>query len=148
MKGIIGKCSRNSLFIEIGNCLDIYLIRLKEESENAGLKLNIQKTKIMASSPITSWQIKRPKAEAVTDFIFLGSKITADSDYSHEIRRYLLFGRKTVENLDRVLKSRDIILPTKVSIVKTMVTPVVVYRSESQTIKNAERQRTNDFRLW
>ena len=101
-----------------------------------------------ASSPITSWQIKRPKAEAVTDFIFLGSKITADSDYSHEIRRYLLFGRKTVENLDRVLKSRDIILPTKVSIVKTMVTPVVVYRSESQTIKNAERQRTNDFRLW
>ena len=96
----------------------------------------------MASGPITSWQIKRPKAEAVTDFIFLGSKITADSDYSHEIRRYLLFGRKTVENLDRVLKSRDIILPTKVSIVKTMVFPVVMYGCESWTIKKAEHQRT------
>ena len=124
------------------------MIRLKEESENAGLKLNIQKTKIMASSSITSWQIKGAKAEAVTDFIFLGSKITADSDYSHEIRRYLLFGRKTMANLDRILKSRDIILPTKVSIVKTMVSLVVVNRSESRTIKNAEHQRINDFRLW
>ena len=139
MKGIIGKCSRNSLFIEIGNCLDIYLIRLKEESENAGLKLNIQKTKIMASSPITSWQIKRPKAEAVTDFIFLGSKITADSDYSHEIRRYLLFGRKTVENLDSILKSRYITLPTEVRLVKAMVFPIVMYRCESWTIKKPEQ---------
>ena len=108
MKGIIGKCSRNSLFIEIGNCLDIYLIRLKEESENAGLKLNTPKTKTMASGPITSWQIEGGEAEAVTDFIFLGSKITVNSDCSHEIKRRLLLGRKSVTNLDDVFKRRDI----------------------------------------
>ena len=103
--------------------------------------------KIMASSPIISWHIEGAKAEAVTDFIFLGSKITADSDYSHEIRRYLLFGRETMANVDRIRKSRDIILPPKVSIVKSMVFPVVVYRSESRTIKNAERRRIDDFKL-
>ena len=112
------------------------LMKVKEDSEKVGLKLNIQKIK--TSSPITSWQIKEEKAEAVTDFIFLGSKITADSDYSHEIRRYLLFGRKTMANLDRILKSRDITLPTKVHQVKAMVFPVVMYGCESWTVKKAE----------
>ena len=102
------------------------LVKVKEESKKAGLKLNIQKTKIMASGSITSWQIEGQKVEAVTDFIFLGSKITADIDCSHKIKRYLLFGRKAVINLDSVLKSRDITLPTKVHIVKAMVFPVVM----------------------
>ena len=114
------------------------LLKVKEESEKAGLKLNIQKTKIMASSPITSWQIEGGKVEAVTDFIFLGSKIIADSDCSHEIKRYLLLGRKAMTNLDRVLKNKDITLPTKVHIVKAMVFPVVIYGCESWTIKKAE----------
>ena len=114
------------------------LLKVKEESEKAGLKLNIQKTKIMASSPITSWQIEGGKVEAVTDFIFLGSKIIADSDCSHEIKRYLLLGRKAMINLDRVLKNKDITLPTKVHIVKAMVFPVVIYGCESWTIKKAE----------
>ena len=114
------------------------LLKVKEESEKAGLKLNIQKTKIMASSPITSWQIEGGKVEAVTDFIFLGSKIIADSDCSHEIKRYLLLGRKAMINLDRVLKNKDITLLTKVHIVKAMVFPVVIYGCESWTIKKAE----------
>ena len=107
--------------------LKSHLMKMKEESEKVGLKLNIQKTKIMASGPITSWQVDGETMETVTDFIFLGSKITADGDCSHEIKRSLLFGRKAVINLDSVLKSRDITLPTKVRIVKAMVFPVVMY---------------------
>ena len=103
------------------------LMKVKEESEKAGLKLNIQKTKIMASGPITSWQLDEKTMETVTDFIFLGSKITADGDCSHEIKRCLLLGRKAMTNLDRILKSRDITLPTKVRLVKAMVFPVVMY---------------------
>ena len=114
------------------------LTRMKEESEKAGLKLNIQKTKIMASSPITSWQIVGETMETVTDFIFLGSKITADGDYSHEIKRHLFLGRKVMTNLDSILKSRYITWPTKVHLVKAMVFPVVVYGCESWTIKKAE----------
>ena len=110
---------------------------MKEESEKAGLKLSIQKTNIMASSPLISWQIEGKKVEAVTDFIFLGSKITVDSDCSHEIKRCLLLGRKAMTNLDNVLKSRDITLLTKVGIVKAMVFPVVIYGCESWTIKKA-----------
>ena len=112
---------------------------MKEESEKVGLKLNIQKTKIMASGPITSSQILRETMETVTDFIFLGSKITADGDSSHEIKRHLLLGRKAMTNLDSILKSRDITLPTKVHLVKAMVFPVVRYGCESWTIKKAER---------
>ena len=111
---------------------------MKEESEKAGLKLNIQKTKIMASRPITSWQIDGETVETMTDYIFLGSKITADGDCSHEIKRHLLLGRKTMTNLDSVLKSRDITLLTKVRIVKAMVFPVVMYGCESWAIKKAE----------
>jgi len=114
------------------------LLKVKEESGKAGLKLSIQKTKIMASSPITSWQIGGETMEAVTDFIFLGSKITADGDCSHEIKRRLLLGRKAMTNLDSILKSRDITLPTKVCLVKAMVFPVVMYGCESWTIKKAE----------
>ena len=115
------------------------LMKVKEESSKVGLKLNIQKTKIMASSPITSWQIVGETMETVTDFIFLGSKITAYGDFSHEIKRCLLLGRKAVTNLDSVLKSRDITLPTKVHLVKAMVFPVVMSGSGSWTIKKAER---------
>ena len=111
---------------------------MKEESEKAGLKLNIQKIKIMASGPITSWQIDRETVETVADFIFWGSKITADGDCSHEIKRRLLLGRKVITNLDSILKSRDITLLTKVHLVKAMVFPVVMYGFESQTIKKAE----------
>ena len=118
--------------------LKSHLRKVKEESEKFGLKLNVKTTKIMASSPITSWQIEGEKVEAVTDFLFLGSKITADGDCSHEIRRHLLLGRKAVTNLGSVLKSRDITLPTKVCIVKAMVFPVVTYGCESWTIKKAE----------
>ena len=114
------------------------LMRVKEESEKAGLKFNIQKTKIMASSPITSWQIKGAKVEAVTDFIFLGSKITVDSDCSHEVKRRLLLGRKAMTNLNSILKNRDITLPTKLCIVKAMVFPVVMYGCESWSIKKIE----------
>ena len=113
-------------------------MKVKEESEKIGLKLNIQKTKIMTSGPITSWQIDGKTMEIVTDFIFLGSKITADGDYSHEIKRHLLLGRKVMTNLDSILKSRDITLPTKVCLVKAMVFPVVVYGCESWTIVKAE----------
>ena len=121
---------------------------MKEESEKAGLKLNIQKTNIMASCPITSWQIDGETMETVTDFIFLGSKTTADGDCSHEIKRCLLPRRKAMTNLDSILKSRDITLPTKVSVVKAMVFPVVVCGCESWTIKKAERQRIDAFELW
>ena len=114
------------------------LLMKVKESEEAGLKLNIQKTKIMASGPITSWQIDGETVETVTDFIFLGSKITADGDCSHEIKRHLLLGRKVMTNLDSILKSRDITLPTKVRLVKAMVFPVVVYGCESWTVKKAE----------
>ena len=110
----------------------------EEESEKVGLKLNIQKTKIMASGPITSWQTDGETVETVTNFIFLGSKITADGDYSHEIKRHLLLGRKVMTNLDSILKSRDVTLPTKVHLVKAMVFPVVIYGCESWTIKKAE----------
>ena len=120
-------------------------MKVKEESEKVGLKLNIQKTKIMTSCPITSWQIDE---ETVADFIFLGSKITADGDCSHEIKRCLLLGRKVMTNLDRILKSRDITLPTKVRLVKPMVFPVVMYGCESWTVKKAECQRIDAFELW
>ena len=115
------------------------LMQVKEESEKVGLKLNIQKTKIMAASPITSWQIDGEIVETVADFIFMGSKITADGDCTHEIKRRLLLGRKVMTNLDSILKSRDITLSTKVHLVKAMVFPVVMYGCESWTIKKAER---------
>ena len=114
------------------------LMKVKEESENVGLKLNIQKTKIMASSPITSWQVGGETVETVADFIFLGSKITADGDCSHEIKRRLLLGRKVMTNLESIFTNRDITLPTKVCLVKAMVSPVVMYGYESWTIKKAE----------
>ena len=123
-------------------------MKVKEESENAGLKLNIQKTKIIASSPITSWQIDGETMETVRDFIFLGSKITADGDCRHEIKRYLLLGRKAMTNLESILKSRDITLLTKVCIIKAMVFPVVMYGCEIWTIKKAEHQRIDAFKLW
>ena len=124
------------------------LMKVKEESEKAGLKLYIQKTKIMASSPITSSQIDRETMETVRDFIFLGSKITADGDCSHEIKRCLFLGRKAMTNLDSMLKSKDIILPTKVRLVKVTDFPVVMYGCESWTIKKAECQRIDAFELW
>ena len=124
------------------------LMKVKEESEKVGLKLNIQKTKIMASDPITLWQIDGKTVETVADFIFLGSKITEDGDCSHEIKRRLLLGRKVMTNLDSILKGRDITLPTKVHLVKTMVFPVVMYGCESWTIKKAEHQRIDAFELW
>ena len=124
------------------------LLMKVKESEKVGLKLNIQKTKIMASGPITSWQIDAEKVETVSDFIFLGSKITADGDRSHEIRRCLLLGRKVTTNLDSILKSRDITLPTKVRLVKAMVFPVVMYGCEIWTIKKAEHRRIDAFELW
>ena len=123
---------------EIEEELKSLLIKVKEESEKVGLKLNIQKTKIMAFSPITSWPIDGETMETVTDFIFLGSKIIADGDCSHEIQRYLLLGRKAMTNLDSILKSRDITLSTKVHILKVMVFPAVMYGCESWTIKKAE----------
>ena len=124
------------------------LMKVKEESEKVGLKLNIQKTKIMASGPITSQQIDGETMETVTDFIFLSSKITADRDYSHEIKRHLLLGRKVMTNLDSILKSRDITLPTKVCLVKALVFPVVMYGCESWTIKKVECQRIDASELW
>ena len=120
------------------------LMKVKVESENVGLKLNIQKTKIMASGPITSWEIG---GETVANFIFLGSRITADRDCSHEIKRRLLFGRKVMTNLDSILKSRDITLPTKVRLVKAMVFPLVMYGCESWTVKKDERRRIDAFKL-
>ena len=126
----------------------LLLMGVKEESEKAGLKLNTQKTMIMAFSPITSWQIDGDKVEAVTDFIFFGSEITADNDCSHEIKRHLLLGRKAMTNLDCVFKSRDNTLPTKVWIVKAMVSLVVMYGCDSWTIKNAEHRRIDAIELW
>ena len=123
-------------------------MKVKEESEKAGLKLNIKKTKIMASSPITSWQIDCETMETVRDFIFLGSKTAADGDCSHEIKRHLLLGRKAKTNLDSILKSRDITLSTKIRLVKAMVFPVVMYGCESWTIKKAECQRIDAFERW
>ena len=123
-------------------------MKVKEESEKAGLKLNIQKTKIMASGLITSWQIDEETMETVADFLFLGSKITVDGDCSHEIQRRLLLGRKAMTNLDRILKSRDVNLSTKVRIVKAMVFPVLMYRCESWTIKKAECLRIDAFKCW
>ena len=124
------------------------LMKVKEESEKVGLKLNIQKTNIMASGPITSWEIDGETMEIVRDFIFLGSKITADGDCSHEIKRCLLLGRNTMTNLDSILKSRGITLPTNVHIVKAMVFPMVVYGCERWAIKKAERSRLDAFELW
>ena len=124
------------------------LMKVKEESEKVGLKLNIQKTKIMASSPTTSWEIDGETVERVSDFIFLGSKITTDGDCSHEIKRRLLLGRKVITNLDSIFKSRDITLPTKVRLVKAVVFPVVMYGCESWTVKKAERQSIDAFELW
>ena len=126
-----------TLMAESEEELKSLLIKVKEESEKVVLRLNIQKTKIMASGPIISWQIEMETVETVADFIFLGSKITADGDCSHEIKRCLLLGRKVMTNLDRILKSRDITLPTKVQLVKAMVFPVVIYGCESWTIKKA-----------
>ena len=123
------------------------LMKVKEESEKVDLKLKVQKTRIMASSPITSWQIDGETMETVTDFIFLGSKITADCDCSHETKRYFLLGRKAMTNLDSILKSKDITLPTKVHLVKAMVFPVVMYVCESWTIKKAEPRIINAFEL-
>ena len=124
------------------------LMKVKEESENVGLKLNIQKTKIMASGPITSWEIDGETMEIVADFIFGGSKITADGDCSHEIKRSLPLERKVMTNLESIFKRRDITLPTKVSLVKGMIFPVVMYGCESWTVKNAERRRIDTFELW
>ena len=124
------------------------LMKVKEDSERVGLKLNIQKTKVMAFSPIASWEIDGETVETVADFIFLGSKMTADGDCSHEVKRSLLIGRKVMTNLDSILKSRDITLSTKVHLVKAMVFPVVMYGCENWTVKKAECQRIDDFELW
>ena len=134
-----------TLMAESEEELKSLLMKVKEESENVGLKLNIQKTKIMASGPITSWEID---VETMADFIFLGSKITADGDCSHEIKRHLILGRKVMTNLDSILKSRDITFPTKVRLVKAMVFPVVMCGCESWTIKKAECRRIDAFELW
>ena len=124
------------------------LMKVKVESEKVGLKLNMKKTKIMASSPITSWEIDEETVEIVSDFILGGSKITADGDCSHEIKRHLLLGRKVMTNLDSILKGRGITLPTKVHLIKAMVFPVVMYGCESRTVKKAECQRIDSFELW
>ena len=137
-----------TLMAESEEKLKSLLMKVKEEREKAGLKLNIQKTKIMASGPITSWQIDGETVETVSDFIFRGSKITTDGDFSHEIKRHLLLGRKVLTNLESILKSRDITLPTKVRLVKAMVFPVVMYGCESWTVKKAEHRRIDAFELW
>ena len=152
---IVGRTIKNfryaddtTLMAESEEELKSLLVKLKEESEKVGFKLNIQKTKIMASSPITLWQIDGETVETMADFIFGGSKITADGDCNHEIKRCLLLGRKVLTNLDSIFKSRDITLPTKVCLVKAMVFPVVMYGCESWTIKKAECQRIDAFELW
>ena len=137
-----------TLMAESKKELKSLLMKVKDESEKVGLKLSIQKTKIMASGPITSWQIGGEIMKTVTDFIFGGSKITTDDDYSHEIKRDLLLGRKVMTNLDSILKSRDITLPTKVHLVKVIVFPVVMYGCESWTVKKAEGRRIDAFELW
>ena len=134
-----------TLMAESKEELKSFLMKVKEESEKVGLKLNIQKTNIMTSGPVTSWQID---GETVTDFLFFDSKIAADGDCSHEIKRHLLLGRKAMTKLDGILKSRDIILPTKIRLIKVMVFPVVMYGCESWTIKKAEHWRTDAFELW
>ena len=128
--------------------LKSFLMKVKEESSKVGFKLNIQKTKVMASGPIISWQIYGETVETALDFIFLGSKITSDGDCSHEIKRHLLLGRKVMTNLNSILKSRDITLPTEVHVVTAMVFPVVMYECESWTIKRAEHRRIDIFELW
>ena len=137
-----------TLMAESEELLKRLLMKVKEESEKVGLKLHIQKTKIMASGPITSWQVDGEIMETVSDFILGGSKITVDGDCSHGIKRCLLLGRKVMINLDSILKSRDITLPTKVRLVKAMVFPVVMYGCESWTIKKAEGRRIDAFELW
>ena len=137
-----------TLMAETEEELKSLLMKVKEESEKVGLKLNIQKTKIMASNCITSWRIDGETVETVADFVFLGSKITADGDCSHETKRSLLLGRKFMTNLDSVLKSRDITLPTKIRLVKAMVFPMVMYGCESWIIRKAEHQKIDAFELW
>ena len=137
-----------TLMAESEEELKSLLMKVKKESKKVGLKLNIQKTKTMASDPITSWEIDGRTVETVSDFIFLGSKITADGDCSHEIKRCLLLGRKVMTNLDSIFKSRDITLPTKVRLVKAMGFPVIMYGCESWTVKKAEHQRIDAFELW
>ena len=137
-----------TLIAESEEELQSLFMKVKEKSEIVGLKLNIQKTKIMVSGPITSWEIDGDTVETVSDFIFGGSKITADSDCSHEIRRHLLLGRKIMTNIDSILKSRDITLPTRVHLVKAMVFPVVMYGCESWTVKKAEHRKIYAFELW
>ena len=137
-----------TLMAESEEELKSLLMKVKEENEKVGLKLNIQKMKTMASGPITSWQIDGETVETVANFIFLGSKITADGDCSHEIKRHLLLGRSVMTNLDSILKSSDITLPAKVCLVKAMVFPVVMYGCESWTRKKAEHQRIDAFELW
>ena len=137
-----------TLMAESEEELKSLLMKVKEESEKVGLKLNIQKTKIMASGAITSWEIDGETVETVSDFIFLGSKITADGDCNHEIKRCLLLGRKVMTNLDSIFKSRDITLPRKVCLVKAMVFPTVMYECESWTLKKTERRRIDAFKLW
>ena len=143
------RCTDDTTFMaESEEELDSLLMKVKEESENVGLKLNIQNTKIMASSPISSWEIDGETMETVWDFTYLCSKITADGDYSHEIKRHLHLGRKAMTKLDSILKSRDIILPTKISVFKAMVFPVVMHGCESWTIKKAEHWRIGTFEMW
>ena len=137
-----------NLMAESEEELKSLLVKVKKESEKVDLKLNIQKTKIMASGPITSWETDGETVETVSEFIFGGSKITADGDCSHEIKRRILLGRKVMTNLDSIFKSRDITLPTKVPLVKAMVFPAVMYGCESWTVKKAERQRIDAFELW
>ena len=137
-----------TLMAESEEELKSLLMKVKEECEKVGLKLNIQKTKIMASSPITSWEIDGETVETVSDFIFWGSKITVDGDCSHEIKKHLLLGRKVMSNLDSIFKSKDITLPTKVHLVKAMVFPVVMYECESWSMKKAECGRIDAFELW
>ena len=137
-----------TLMAESEEELKSLLMKVKEESEKVCLKLNIQKMKIMASGPITSWEIDGETVETVSDFIFLGAKVPADGDCSHEIKGHLLLGRKVMTNLDSIFKSRDITLPTKVCLVKAMVFPVVMYGCEGWTVKKAERRRIDAFELW
>ena len=144
----LGHADDTILMAESKEELKSLLMKVKEESEKGDLKLNIQKMKIVASGPITSWQIDGETMETVTDFILGGSKITADGDCSHEIKRRLFLGSKAMTNLDSILKSRDITLPTKVHLVKAMVFPVIMTRCESWTIKEAEHRRIDDFELW
>ena len=142
------RCADDTTLMAESEKLKSLLMKVKEESEKVSLKLNIQKTNIMASGPITSWEIDGETVETVSDFIFLGSKITADGDCSHEIKTHLLLGRKAMINLDSILKSRDITLPTKVHLVQAVIFPVVMYECESWIIKKAECQGIDAFELW